>query len=156
VRRKQAEIREILRHAIPADLRERIYSVELIHKCWARAVGYELALRSEPEALSGGVLTVRVTDVRWGKMIYKLQDRIIPQLNRELGGRLIRRLNFTKRSQLVRPGPDAEPIKKEREVLAPPETLSAAAQGIQEPELKELVLQAASHYLKAQENRRRK
>lgn len=154
MRSREVSIKELLKQVLPAGARERVYSVELVHRRWAEAVGHELARRSEPEALSEGVLTVRVTDVVWGKMIYKLQDRIIPALNRAMGSTLVRRINFTRKSRLVRAptGPAAK--ARERESAALPETLIKAASGIDDPELRELVLRSASHYLGAQERER--
>jgi hypothetical protein len=143
-------LKELLKQVLPAQARERVYSVELIHKRWAEAVGHELALRSEPEALSQGVLTVRVTDPVWGKMIYKLQDRIIPALNRAVGSSLVRRINFTKRSRLERPPPENDRREREAETLEPPPLVAEAAAAIEEPELRELVLRSAARYLNAQ------
>ena len=114
-------LKELLKQVLPAGARERVYSVELIQKRWAGVVGHELARRSEPEALSQGVLTVRVTDPVWGKMIYKLQDRIIPALNRAVGSSLVRRINFTKRSRLEHPPPENDRQEREPEAVeAPP------------------------------------
>ena len=146
-------LKELLKQVLPAGARERVYSVELIHKRWAEVVGVELARRSEPEALSEGVLTVRVIDPVWGKMIYKLQDRIIPALNRAVGSSLVRRINFTKRSRFERPLPEVERQEPgaEREAVEPPPLVVAAAAAIEEPELRELVLRSAAHYLNAQQ-----
>jgi len=143
-------LKELLKQVLPAGARERVYSVELIQKRWAGVVGHELARRSEPEALSQGVLTVRVTDPVWGKMIYKLQDRIIPTLNRAVGSSLVRRINFTKRSRLEHPPPDPERQEREPEAVEPPALVVAAAATIEEPDLRQLVLRSAAHYLNAQ------
>ncbi len=124
--------------------------MELIQKRWAGVVGHELARRSEPEALSQGVLTVRVIDPVWGKMIYTLQDRIIPALNRAVGSSLVRRINFTKRSRLEHPPPDQERQEREPEAVEPPALVVAAAATIEEPDLRQLVLRSAAHYLNAQ------
>lgn len=142
---------------LPKGARDRIYSVELVHKRWAEVVGRELARRSEPEALSQGVLTIRVTDPVWGKMIYKLQDRIIPALNRAMGSSLVRRINFTKRSRLERAPVANETGRGEPEAVPPPASLVKAAESIREPELRDLVLRSAARYLDArarQSNRR--
>ena len=133
-----------------------MYSVELIYQRWAEVVGHELARRSEPEALSQGVLTVRVTDPVWGKMIYKLQDRIIPTLNRAVGSSLVRRINFTKRSRLERPPPENERQERPPEAVEPPPLVVEAAAAIEEPELRELVLRSAAHYLNAQQKEKLK
>lgn len=151
-------LKEVLKHVLPAGARERVYSVELVSKRWAEVVGGELARRSEPEALSQGVLTVRVTDPVWGKMIYKLQDRIIPALNRAIGSSLVRRINFTKRSRLEGELARRHEVERRREPpesAVPPTEIVAAADGIDEPELRELVLRSAAHYLKAREHRRK-
>ena len=130
--------------------------MELIHKRWAEVVGQELARRSEPEALSQGVLTVRVIDPVWGKEIYTLQDRIIPALNRAVGSSLVRRINFTKRSRLERPPPENERQERQPEAVEPPPLLVEAAAAIEEPELRELVLRSAAHYLNAQQREKLK
>lgn len=145
----------MLKRALPAGARERVYSVDLIRRRWAEIVGHELARRSEPEALSEGVLTVRVTDAVWGQMIYKLQARIIPALNRTIGSSLVRRINFTKRSRLE--GPTAERARpvRDTEPPPPPPLVAEAAKSIEEPELRELVLRSAANYLHARERRRK-
>ena len=155
MRREHASLKDVLRHALPKVAKERVYSVELVSRRWVDVVGRELARRSEPEALSQGVLTVRVTDVVWGQMIYRLQNRIVPKLNRAVGMTLVRRINFTKRSRLH--GLPQTEVKEvgERAPLVPPAELSAPASGIEDPDLRELVLQSAARYLKAKEQRRR-
>ena len=88
-------------------------------------------------------------------MIYRLQDRIVPKLNKAIGMTLVRRINFTKRSHL-QGLPEVE-VKDvgERTPLVPPAGLNAPASRIEDPDLRELVLQSAARYLKAKEQRRR-
>ncbi len=155
MRREHASLKDVLRHALPKVAKERVYSVELVSRRWVEVVGLELARRSEPEALSEGVLTVRVIDVVWGKMIYSLQNRIVPKLNRALGTTLVRRINFTKRSRLHGLPETAVEEVGERARLVPPAELNALASGIEDPNLRELVLQSAARYLKAKQQRRR-
>lgn len=149
MRQRQVPIKDLLKQVLPAGARERVYSVELVHRRWAEAVGHELALRSEPEALCEGVLTVRVTDPVWGKMIYKLQDRIIPALNRAMGSSLVRRINFTRKSRLERAPKEASGKARERDDAVVPESLVEAASGIEDAELRGLVLRSAANYLAA-------
>ena len=75
MRRDRAVLAEILERALPPSARRRIFSVDLVGKRWASVVGDEIARRAEPEALEGGVLTVRVTDPAWGQMVVKLQGQ---------------------------------------------------------------------------------
>ncbi len=88
-------------------------------------------------------------------MIYRLQDRIVPKLNKAIGMTLVRRINFTKRSHLQGlPEVEVKDVA-ERTPLVPPGGLNASASGIEDPDLRELVLQSAARYLKAKEQRRR-
>ena len=155
MRPKQNSLKEVLRVALPPEIKERIYSVDLVGRRWADVVGRELAERSEPEALDRGVLTVRVTDASWGKTIYRLQHRIIPSLNRALGTNLVRRINFTKRSRLAGRASATPDTKPSPEPSAPPAGLVERAAEIRDPELRDVVLQSAARYLSAKQQRRR-
>jgi hypothetical protein len=84
-------------------------------------------------------------------MIYKLQDRIIPALNRAVGSSLVRRINFTKRSRLERPPPENDRQERAPEPVEPPALVVEAAAAIEEPELRRLVLRSAARYLNAQQ-----
>ena len=99
-RRSVVLLSEVLRRALPDRARARIYSIELLQRQWERSVGHDLARRSEPEALQDGVLTVRVVDPAWGRMILKFQHRIVSSVNRAAGERLVRRVQFVRRERL--------------------------------------------------------
>jgi hypothetical protein len=156
VRRDRAVLAELLERALPAEARRRVYSVALVEKQWASVVGKEIARRSEPESLEGGVLTVRVTDPAWGRMILKLQGRIVTELNRAVGTGLVRRINFVRRESLR--GPESETKAPERTVAPrpPPESVMRASEGISDEELRAAVRRSASLYLRAREDRKRK
>jgi len=156
VRSERAVLAELLERALPPSARRRIYSVALVEKRWASVVGPEIARRSEPETLENGVLTVRVMDPAWGKMILKLQGRIVPALNRALGKGLVRRINFTKRDKLQNPAPIAPAPEKSVALGPPPESVIRASEGISDEELRAAVRKSASLYLRARENRGRK
>lgn len=117
-------------------------------------VGEELARRSEPELLTGGVLTVRVTDPAWGRMILKLSGRIVPALNRAVGMNLVRRINFQTRSEFKKERP-AAPARPKAVLEPPPESVSRAAASISDPELRAIVERSAASYLRARERRER-
>jgi hypothetical protein len=156
VRPDRAVLAEILERALPPAARKRVYSLELVEKRWAGVVGPEIARRSEPEALENGVLTVRVTDPAWGKMILKLQGRIVPALNRAVGKGLVRRINFTKRDKLRNAEATAPSPPVEVALGPPPESVMQASEGISDDELRAAVRKSASLYLRAREDRRRK
>jgi len=156
MRSDRAVLAELLERALPPAARRRIYSVALVEKRWASVVGPEIARRSEPETLENGVLTVRVMDPAWGKMILKLQGRIVPALNRAVGKGLVRRINFTKRDKLQNPAPIAPAPEKSVALGPPPESVIRASQGISDEELRAAVRKSASLYLRAREDRGRK
>ena len=156
MRSERAVLAELLERALPPSARRRIYSVALVEKRWASVVGPEIARRSEPETLENGVLTVRVMDPAWGKMILKLQGRIVPALNRALGKGLVRRINFTKRDKLQNPAPIAPAPEKSVALGPPPESVIRASEGISDEELRAAVRKSASLYLRSREDRRRK
>jgi hypothetical protein len=156
MRSDRGVLAELLERALPPAARGRIYSVALVEKRWASVVGPEIARRSEPETLENGVLTVRVTDPAWGKMILKLQGRIVPALNRAVGKGLVRRINFTKRDKLQNP-PSSAPAPATSVALGPPpESVMRASEGISDEELRAAVRKSASLYLRARVDRRRK
>jgi hypothetical protein len=155
--RRSVALAEILERALPPAVRRRIYSVGLVSKKWPTVVGEELARRSEPESLSGGVLTIRVTDPAWGRMILKLQGRIVPALNLALGTGLVQRINFVTRERL-RGEMEAKVATSSSRASAdePPENVMRALEAIANEELREMVKRSAALYLRAREERKRK
>jgi len=61
---------------------------------WADAVGIDLASRAQPTFLSAGTLHVLVQDHRWRDQIDAVRELIIERLNRRLGRRAVRALQF--------------------------------------------------------------
>jgi hypothetical protein len=140
----------------------RVYSIGLVERRWASVVGEEIARRSEPEALTDGVLTVRVKDPVWGRTIVRLSSRIVPELNRAAGMNLVKRINFTRRERLESESESDGAVarsasaRRERAPAAPPEGVVRAAETIRDPELRALVVASAARYLQAQEERKRR
>jgi len=61
---------------------------------WADAVGTDLASRVQPTFLSAGTLHLLVQDHRWRDQIDAARELIIERLNRRLGRRIVRALQF--------------------------------------------------------------
>ena len=148
--RRSQSVGELLSQALPEDVRERIFSIELVRTRWLEAVGEELALRSEPESLAERVLTVRVSDERWGRMIIRLSRDIIPVLNQLVGLPVVRQINFVKR-QLPLPGKDmlrgltSNPLPLQEPPLA--ESVAQYIASIADKELRTIVTKSAARYL---------
>lgn len=66
----------------------------MIRLKWVDIVGKELALRSEPSSLGVGVLTVRVSEAVWGRIILKLQRDILGRLQALVGSGVVERIQF--------------------------------------------------------------
>jgi hypothetical protein len=146
-------VADLIREALPPRSRDRIYSLELIGLKWPVAVGTELAARSEPASFEVGVLTVRVTDAAWGRMIIKLQAEIRSRLNAAMGFRAVQRIRFVKDGRpLSIPAParaDSVPL----EPVEPSASLREAAESLEDSDLKDVMLRTATRYLAAQERR---
>lgn len=161
-RRKVHSLGEVLRKVLPPGSAKRIFSLELVQLRWTSIVGKELALRSEPASLEGGVLTVRVSDAVWGRMILKMQSSIHPRLRGALGAGTVERIQFVKDGKPLwgsglPPGvydPKEAPQAKELpgEVPAP---ILEAARDIEDSDFRSRLVQTASRYLRAQAYRRR-
>jgi hypothetical protein len=153
--KRTPSVADLLRQALPDQRRDRIYSLELIGLKWPLAVGSELATRSEAASFEDGVLTIRVTDAAWGRMIMKLQAEIRSRLNAAMGFRAVKRIRFVRDGKpLSVPAPppaEDSPLGP----VEPPESLRQAAEGLQDAELGELMLRTAARYLAAQERRKK-
>ncbi len=156
MRPDRAVLAALLERALPPSVRRRVFSLALVEKRWASVVGQEIARRSEPEALENGVLTVRVMDPAWGKMILNLQRQIVPELNRAVGKGLVSRINFIRRDKLQKPVAEAPAAQATVAPGPPPESVMRASEGIEDDELRLAVRMSASLYLRAREERRRK
>jgi len=112
-------------------------------------VGSELARRSEPAAFQAGLLTVRVEEPAWGRVIVRLQGEVTTRLNCALGLPLVRRLRFVNDGVALTPLPPVLAAKSPVGEVEPPASLVKAAASIREPELREVVLRAGARYLAA-------
>jgi hypothetical protein len=150
---------EVLRRVLPAGSEKRIFSLELVQLRWADLVGRELALRSEPVHLEEGVLTVRVSDAAWGRMILKLESAIRPRLRATLGPDVVKRIRFVKDGKSPWGSGRPPGVSKDRETEDRPvdvsEPIVEAARDIEDSDLRSLVVRTASRYLRASAYRRR-
>jgi hypothetical protein len=161
-RKKMHSLVEVLRKVLPPGSEKRIYSLELVRYQWTSIVGRELALRSEPASLEDGILTIRVSDAVWGRMIMKMQSRIHPGLNNALGTGAVGRIRFVKDGKpLWESGlpPGASGLEKMRNGKARSERVSKplidAACDIEDSGFRSQLIQTVSRYLRAQAYRRR-
>ena len=121
-------------------------SLALLRIAWARAVGPDLAGRTEVLALEGRTLRIRVPDVRWRKVLHRMRRDILARLRDETGDMAPFRLGFQEGA--VRPA-DAEPAPTSP-VVEPaqlPEVVAAEAAAISDPEIRARFAESAARYL---------
>jgi predicted nucleic acid-binding Zn ribbon protein len=107
---------------------------------WAEAVGADLAARAQPTVLSAGTLHVLVQDHRWRDQMDAAREMIIERVNRRLGRRAVRSLQFGLAHEGV-----LRPIPR-RPAPAPPRHAAAAVAGAHAlpSEVRDALLRAAA------------
>jgi hypothetical protein len=137
-----------------ASLGQRLFStpdraLKVLEAAWPRAVGAELARRTLLVALEGGCLWIRVADPRWRKVLHRMSGDLRHRLRRGVGDLAPKRLAFVIGSV---PEPaaaaDQTPREEPSREAAPSPALSAAAEAIDDPELRGLFLESSARYLR--------
>lgn len=143
----------MLRRTTSAALAAELFSAEralpLLAACWPRAVGPRLAERTHVLALEAGTLVVRVPDVRYGRILFRMRAELLDRLRELVGPRAPRALGFVEAS--VSP-PEPPPLPAPR-AAAPrlPETVAGEAERIADGEIRALFLHSAARYLSRRE-----
>jgi len=123
----------------------------LLRATWAAVVGREIARRSEVISFDRRMLNVRVADVRWQKVLHRLEADIVARLAAVAGDLAPARLGFTQGPVADGAGDPATPPRTRPEAPAP-KAVEAAAEAIADPELKAAFLRAARLYLEKKDN----
>src|SRR5262245_29617255 len=125
-RRKRQPVPVAMGHqALAAQLfgRRPEHTLALLRAAWPAAVGPELARRTEVVVLDGRVLRIRVPDVRWQKVLHRMQRQILERLWRAAGELAPKSLGF----QLGAVATAPETARPE-EAAAPPPVIPASIQ----------------------------
>jgi predicted nucleic acid-binding Zn ribbon protein len=116
----------------------------LVMAAWTRAVGADLAGRTEVVSLEGGTLRVRVPDARWRNVLHRMRHDILARLRETAGPAAPQRLGFVE-------GPVAPPRPRAAAPELPsrpaPDSVVAAANSIDDASLRERFLESAGRYL---------
>ena len=142
-----------LRKAVSPGFADGLFTAErtlsLLQAAWPLAVGARLAERTEPLALQGRMLLVRVPDARWRKILHRLRREILGRLHQVAGRRAPSALGFVEapasRPPLLSPQKEPPVATCPTPRLAP--AVEAAAALIADEELRALFLEAAGRYL---------
>jgi hypothetical protein len=110
---------------------------------WRRLVGDRVARRTEPGALSDGVLTIYVASAPWAQELSLLTNELLERLKTlQLD---IRSVRFRVRQQIT--GPDWQARRKASARAPLPDELSHRIAGVEDPELKRAIADAAELWL---------
>jgi hypothetical protein len=120
-------------------------TLALVRAAWPRAVGPDVARRTEVVALEGVTLRIRVPDARWRKELHRMQADILARL-REITGELApRRLGFVEGPVALPASP--EPARVPDPAPPAPEAVVAGAEALTDPDLRARFLEVAARYL---------
>jgi hypothetical protein len=124
-------------------------TLALVRAAWTRAVGTDLARRTEVVALEGTTLRIRVPDARWRKELHRMQPEILARLRETTGELAPRRLGFMEGpvATVANAAAAAEPARAEAPAPAPlPASVVAGALAL-DPDLRARFLEVAARYL---------
>jgi hypothetical protein len=119
----------------------------LLRSVWPGIVGPEIARRTRVQALSGQQLQIRVTDARWMRVLHRLQGRLLADMRRAVGTLAPRQLGFIEGHPEVAPTEAAIPTCSPPVPPSPPESVTSAAQSIDDPDVRRVFLSSAALYL---------
>jgi hypothetical protein len=108
---------------------------------WQRSVGERLAVKTFPERISDGVLTVRVPSSTWAQELSLLSQVVLDRL--QAAGHRIQRLRF--HVAAAAPQPDL-PVTRVRRVALPTGLQQSIAR-LGDPEMRDAISEAAAYSL---------
>src|SRR5262245_49876917 len=121
-----------LRPAAAPDMARRLFApgspaaTALVRAAWPRAVGVDLAGRTEVVSLEGGTLCVRVPDPRWRTVLHRMRNDILARLRETAGPAAPVRLGFVE-GAVSAPPPALEARPRPAAPAPPPGAAAAAA-----------------------------
>ena len=141
-----------LRRVLDVSLARRLFgtapfrTLALVRAAWPRAVGPDLARRTEVVALEAATLRVRVPDARWRKELHRMQPDILARLREIVGDLAPRRLGFMEGPVAPAPFREAGRAGSPTPPAAPPEVV-AGASVLDDVDLRRRFLEVAARYL---------
>lgn len=118
---------------------------------WLRAVGSRIAARATPGRLERGTLTVHVASAVWAQELSFLTQDIVRRLGRE--GIQLEAVRFRVQEQAERHQTPAEPAPPAVHPVELPGELAQRIEQIDDPELRQIVAEAAGYSLSLQRER---
>jgi hypothetical protein len=140
--------RAVARHSAAALFgRSKEQTLALLRAAWPKAVGPELARRTEVLALEGEALRLRVPDASWRRHLLQMRGPILDRLREVAGPLTPYRLSFTEGGIApIAEMPSPTAIGATLASSSSP-ALVAQAQVIADPDLRARFLESAARYL---------
>lgn len=121
--------------------------LDLLRAAWPRAVGLDLARRTEVLAVEGVTLRVRVPDARWRRVLHHMQPDILARLRQVAGPLAPRRLGFVEGGIAEAPPPEATTDDRMPSAAPCPPAVAQEAEAIADPEVRARFIESAGRYL---------
>jgi hypothetical protein len=123
----------------------------LLRAAWPKVVGREIARRSEVVSLERRTLNLRVVDQRWQKVLHRMQRQIRARLAEIAGDLAPARLGFVV-GPVTSTDHGVEAARLPPTAVSAPTEVVAAAEAIEDAELRERFLRSAALYLEKKEH----
>ncbi len=114
---------------------------------WKRVAGEGLARHAKPTMLRDMTLTVEVADDVWKKQLQRMSRELISRMNRLLKRELVKTIDFRVNPAL---GKGTAATRQRQSAPLPDQIISSAA-GIEDPELRDRFMRAATNCIDRRE-----
>jgi len=115
---------------------------------WKRIAGEGLARHAQPLRLHDATIIVEVADDVWKKQLQQMTAELISRMNKLLKREVVKAIDFrvNARALKTRTG-----VPRTNKVVAPPASVIASAAEIEDPDLRQLFLRAATNCIDRRE-----
>ena len=141
----------VLEPAIARELGRQLFppgspqALSLAQAAWPRAVGAELAGRTQVLAIEGRTLRVGVPDARWRRVLHRMQGRLLAHLKALTGDLGLTRIGFSE-GAFGSPSEPTAPTPSRVPRPLPPGVADAAT-AIADPDVRQRFVEVATRYL---------
>jgi hypothetical protein len=136
-----------------SDLAARLFgrsaprTLELLRAAWPKAVGDDVARRTEVVAIEGATLRIRVPDARWRGVLHRMQGDILARLRDVAGTLAPRRLGFMEGAVAAAGAPRAAAALAPAPAGPCPAAIVREAAAIADAEVRDRFVETAARYL---------
>jgi hypothetical protein len=116
---------------------------------WKRVAGEQLARHAKPTRLRDTTLTVEIADDVWKKQLQRMSAELISRLNKLLKREVVKAIDFRVNPALSKPSTRGTEQTRNRQLL--PDNIISSAAGIEDPDLRERFMRAATNCIERRE-----